>query len=246
MVIYLAYRASKDCNNRGLIPKRLKAFGCKCICKSFWEVDDEKLKNALNIVRGNQPIILRRTRDLRKPKFDEGGRLIEFGSLIVAVYNPEKDEKGKIRRLLRKTPYLRLCRSVYAFCQTYSQYNEKSDVLDISWLLTLIRDIDVDVKLFPLMNIMNTDQISILLERVRKRVEHESNEVIEDYKYLLQRVNDKNIDMQSLVEHQKRLYRRFFLIKKKANFYEKWLKIDLTKSKMKIYPLTRKLYVKTR
>lgn len=245
MVVYLAYKASKDYNNRGLIPKRLKALGCRCICKSFWEVDDEKVKSVLTVVRDNQPILIRRTRDLRKPKFDEKGRLIEFGSLIVAVHNPEKDEKGKIRRLLRKTPYLRLCRSVYAFCQTYSQYDKKSDVLDISWLLTLMREVDIDVKLFPRMDIINTDPINILLERVRKRVEHEVNEVIEDYKYLLQKVNDKNIDKRSLIEQQKKLYRRFLLIKKKANFYEKWLKIDLTKTKMKIYPVTRKLYVKT-
>jgi hypothetical protein len=246
MVVYLAYKASKDYNNRGLIPKRLKASGCICICKSFWEVDDEKVKSVLNIVRDNQPILIRRTRDLRKPKFDEKDHLIEFGSLIVAVYNAEKDEKGKIRRLLRKTPYLRLCRSVYAFCQTYSQYDEKSDVLDISWLLTLMREVDVDVKLFPRMNIINADPISILLERVRKRVEHEVNEVIEDYKYLLQKANDKNIDKRSLIEQQKKLHRKFLLIKKKASFYEKWLKIDLTKAKMKIYPVTRKLYVKTR
>jgi len=243
MVLYFVYKASKEYKNRGLIPKRLKALGCRRVCRSFWAVDDDKTNDVLKVIRENQPILLKRSREIKKPRFDDEDNLIDIGSLVIVAYNAEKVEKGKVRGWLRKTPYIRLCRSVYAFCQNPSQYDRKGKLVDVSRFFSFIKEVDEDAKIFPRMIIINTnsDSIHILLERVRMRIEKEVDEVFRYYRSLLQMVVDSKIDKKRLNEEEKKLYKRFLSIKRIANFYDKWLKVDFARDMMKIYPVTRKL-----
>jgi len=243
MAFYFVYKASKEFKNRGLIPKRLKALGCRRVCGSFWEVRSDKVNEVLKVIRENQPILLKRTREIKKPRFDDEDNVVDIGSLVVIVHNADKVEKGRIRGLLRKTPYIRLCRSVYAFSQNHSHYDKKGDLLDVSHFFSFMKEIDGDAKIFPRMTIANTnpDTIHIILERVNTRIEKEADEVFKDYKSLLQMAVNSKVDKKTLNESEKKLYRRFVLIKRVANFYEKWLKIDFARGVMKIYPVTRRL-----
>ncbi|MEM2914889.1 MAG: hypothetical protein QXH91_05785 [Candidatus Bathyarchaeia archaeon] len=238
MVFCVVYKASKEYKNRGLIPKRLKALGCRPISKSFWEVDDKKVNEVLNIISENQPILLKRTRETKRPNFDDENNLVDIGNLAVVVYNAEKDEKNKIRALLRKTPYIR---SVYAFCQNHSCYDKKNELIDVSHVFSFIKEIDDDVRLFPRMTIVNTDSIKILIDKVKLRIEKEIDEIIKDYRDLLQKALRSEIDKAYLKDEEKKLRKKIIRIRKIANFYEKWLRIDFAKTLMRIYPVTRKI-----
>jgi hypothetical protein len=243
MVFYIVYRASKEYKNRSLIPKRLETLGCKRICSSFWEANERRIDEVLKVVSDNQPILLRRIRDIRKPMYDAEGNIIDLGSLIIAIYNAEKDESGKIRGLLRKAPYVKLCRSVYAFCQNNNQYSrKKGDAFNINYLFSLMKENDRDAKIIPRIIIVNsTEATSILLERVKLRVAKKTEKILDGYKNLMRALFEKQIDRKRLIEEEKKLYSDFVSLRKIAMFYEKWLRVDFAKEIMKVYSAIRRL-----
>jgi len=242
MVFYVVYRASEEFKNRRLIPRRLKALGCRRIRGSFWEVDDEKVNDVLKLLQGNQPILLRRLREIRKPKFDKESNLIDFGSLVVFVYRAEeKDEMSKIRKLLKRAPCIRLCRAVYAFSQNHSFFDSKKDLIDARGFWMLIQEIDKNVKVFPRMVIANSESVTVLLERVKMRIEKGINDIVMGYRDLYRRAVNGEIDKRNLREEQLKLDRKFNLIKKLSSFYEKWLRMDFSNTITRPYPFIRKI-----
>jgi len=243
MVFYIVYRASKEYKNRSLIPKRLETLGCKRICSSFWEANERRINEVLKVVSDNQPILLKRIRDIRKPMYDAEGNIIDFGSLIIATYNAERDESGKIKGLLRKAPYIKLCRSVYAFCQDNDQYGKKKrDAFNINHLFSLMKESDRDARIIPRIIIVNsTEATDILLERVRLRIAKKTEKILDGYKNLMCALVEEHIDKKRLFEEEKKLYSEFVSLRKIAVFYERWLRIDFAKEIMRVYSVIRKL-----
>jgi hypothetical protein len=242
MVFYIAYKASRE--NRGLISRRLNALGCKRICGSFWEVENRKLERTLKIIGGNQPVLLKRTREIRRPAYDEEGNIIDFGSLIIIVYNARKDDKGKIRWLLSRTPYIKICRSVYAFCHNNYKYDKRGDLFDVNYLFALMKENDKDAKIFSRMSIVNNDAetVKMLLDRVRVRIERKMRGILNGYMKLIRANYEGQIDRKRLIDEEKKLYSKFVALRRMSIFYEKWLKINFSKDLMKIYSMIRKLH----
>lgn len=249
MVFYIAYKASRECKNRGIISRKLKALGCRRICSSFWEVNEHKIDEVLRAVGENQPILLRRTREIRRPEYDDKGNIVDLGSLIVLTYNAERDEGGRIKGLLARTPYIRLCRSVYAFCQNGRQYDRRGEISDVSQILTLLREGEGEAKIFSRMIIVNNsaETINILLERVKTRIMRRTERILEGYKILAHVLLSGRVDKKHITEEEKRLYSEFIALRRMAIFYERWLRIDLAGNLMKVYSAMRKLQsLKTR
>jgi hypothetical protein len=242
MVFYIAYKASRE--NRGLISRRLNALGCKRICGSFWEVENRKLERTLKIIGGNQPVLLKRTREIKRPAYDEEGNIIDFGSLIIIVYNARKDDKGKIRWLLSRTPYIKICRSVYAFCHNNYKYDKRGDLFDVNYLFALMKENDKDAKIFSRMSIVNNDAetVKMLLDRVRVRIERKMRGILNGYMKLIRANYEGQIDRKRLIDEEKKLYSKFVALRRMSIFYEKWLKINFSKDLMKIYSMIRKLH----
>jgi hypothetical protein len=242
MVFYIAYKASRE--NRGLISRRLNALGCKRICGSFWEVENRKLERTLKIIGGNQPVLLKRTREIKRPAYDEEGNIIDFGSLIIIVYNARKDDKGKIRWLLSRTPYIKISRSVYAFCHNNYKYDKRGDLFDVNYLFALMKENDKDAKIFSRMSIVNNDAetVKMLLDRVRVRIERKMRGILNGYMKLIRANYEGQIDRKRLIDEEKKLYSKFVALRRMSIFYEKWLKINFSKDLMKIYSMIRKLH----
>lgn len=242
MVFYIAYKASKE--NRGLISRRLNALGCRRICGSFWEVENRKVERTLKIIGGNQPVLLKRTREIRRPTYDEDGNIIDFGSLIIIVYNARKDDKGKIRWLLSRTPYIKICRSVYAFCHNNYRYDKKGDLFDANYLFALMKENDKDAKIFSRMSIVNNDAetVKMLLDRVRTRIERKMKGILNGYMKLIRANYEGQIERRRLIDEEKKLYSKFVALRRMSIFYERWLKINFSKDLMKIYSIIRKLH----
>lgn len=216
MVFYIAYRASEEYKNRGAISKRLKTLGCKRICSSFWEINERKINDVLRIVGENQPILLKKTRDIRRPACDNEGNIIDLGSLVVATYPSERDEGGKIKSLLAITPYIRLCRSVYAFCQNNRQYNRKGEIFNASHLFMLIRESDRDAKVLSEMTIVNSaETIDMLLERVR--IAKKAEKVLSSYRDLTHNILEGKVEWKDLLGEEKRLHSEFTVLEKNGH-----------------------------
>jgi len=240
MVLYAVYRASEEFKNRRLIPKHLKALGCRCVRRSFWEVDDEKVNDVLRVLKRNEPILLKRLREIRKPQFDEKNNLTDLGSLVVFVYKSGgKDEIDKIRNLLKRAPCIRLCRGVYAFYQEHSNFDSKGELIGARLFWSLARE-DGNIKVFPRMIIVNPESVTKLLEKITLRIEKGIDDVVAGYEDLYQRAIKGEIGKKDIREERLKLDRKFSSMKKLAKFYRKWLGIDFSKITTKPYTLIRK------
>lgn len=241
MVFYVVYRASKECGNKGLISKRLESLGCKHVCGSFWEISERKVSEVLRIVGENKAILLKRTREIRRPQYDDKGNIVELGSLVVLAYNPENNGNAKIKWLLARTPYIRLCRSVYAFPQNSGRYG-RGDIFGLSNLITAIREHDKDAKVFSRMVVVNSSEaMDFLVERVRLRIKRRAEKILDGYKSLMNAFLTGQIEKKQLIEKERRLYDEFKHLRRLAIFYEKWLKTDLVRETMRVYSAMRKV-----
>jgi len=242
MVFYIAYRKLKEHKSGGSISRRLEALGCKRICNSFWEISERRIDEVLKAVGDNQPILLKRAREIKKPVYDESGSLIDLGSLIVVAYNAERNG-GKVKGLLSKTPYIRLCRSVYALPHSSISHYRRGSAFNINQILALIKESDENAKIYPRMVVVNSAYAtSMLVERVKVRIAHETRKIVDGYRSLIQEISEGHIDRRRVGEEEKKLNSKFTSLRRISDFYDRWLKIDSsTREIMKIYFMTRKL-----
>ncbi len=242
MVYYVVFRASEKLKDWGRIRRRLQALGCTQVRRSFWEVGEEKENTVLRILQKNEPILLRRTREVRKPRYLKGKGIGELGSLVVIAYKvPEEVKREKIKNFLKKAPCIRLCRSVYAFSQNHSRFDKNGELVDARRFWKFIQEIDEDVKVIPRMAVVNSESVERLLKETEKRVEREIDNIVGGYKRLIQRASRGEMNDQHICNAVQKLKRRLATVRKVAAFYEKWLNIDLSKSLIKPYPYMRKV-----
>lgn len=242
MVYYVAYKASRELRYRSRIARRLRALGCKSIRRSFWEVDEENIGLVTRLLQESSPVILKRTRDVRKPTRTKGEKQCEPGSLVVIAYKvPKEEEKAKIVKLLRRASCIRLCRGVYAFSQLHRRFDRSLELVDARSFFEFIRGIDESATVIPRLVSANDQTVGILLDGARRRVEEEIHTITEGYRRLLAQVDRGEIDRQRAASKAQKLRRRFKIVKKVAAFYERWLGIDLLTVLVKPYPTIRKI-----
>jgi len=242
MVLYVAYRASKESKSRSLLPHRLRALGCRQVHKSFWEIEEGKVNKVLKVLEKNQPILLKRVRENRKPRFAKNKGISELGSLVIVMYATHKETKReRIKNFLRKAPCIRLSRSVYAFSQNHSLFDKENELVDAFKFAGFIKGIHEDVKVIPRVVIVNADSIERLLEEIKQRVEGELSYIIRCCKELYNRALSAEYDVPLMRDALSKNKRRFIIVKKVAAFYEKWLRMDFSRSLMKSYRAIEKV-----
>lgn len=242
MVYYVTYKASEELKNMSRIARRLRGLGCEQIRKSFWEVNEENIKTVAGLLQKNFPLILKRTREIRKPSFMKEGGRGELGSLIVIAYRvPKEEKKVKIANLLKRAPCIRLCRGVYAFCQRQERFDRKHELVDARRFWDFICKIDENAVMIPRLIVVSSRSLEIILGRTRKRVEKEIINIVEGYKHLYQKVRKGEIDGRHAAGTAQKLRKRFINVRKVAAFYEEWLRMDLSNVLVKPYPIIRKV-----
>jgi hypothetical protein len=241
MVLYVVYRASKEFKDRSALARRLRGLGCKRLHRAFWEIDEEKVHKVLKVLEKNQPILLKRVRKIKKPQFMGDKEVSELGSLVIVMYaTPKEVKRGKIKNALKRAPCIRLRRSVYAFSQKHALFDKDNKLVDARKFADFIKGFQGDVKVIPRVVIVNTNSIERLLHEIRERVESESSDIVRCCKELygkLLRGDDVRLIKDSLSKNK----RRFLTLKRVAAFYEKWLKMDFSRSLMRSYKAVRKV-----
>jgi hypothetical protein len=236
MVLYVVYRASRESKDRSLLPHHLKALGCRRVRRSFWEIDEEKVNRVLKVLEMNQPILLKRVREIRKPRIVRNKGVFELGSLVIVMYaTPKEAKREKIKNFLRKAPYIRLCRSVYAFSQKHSFFDKNNELVDALKFTDFIKGIREDVKVIPRVVIVNKGSIERLLEETRQRVENEISDIIRCCNEVYNKALAGEYEVRRIRDSLSKNRRRFVTVKKVAVFYGKWLGMDFSRSLMKAY-----------
>jgi uncharacterized protein (UPF0335 family) len=242
MVLYVVYRAPRESKDRSVIPHRLKALGCRKMRRSFWEVDEEKVNRVLRVLEKNQPILLKRVREIRKPRIVRDKGVFELGSLVIVMYaTPKEAKREKIRNVLRKAPYIRLCRSVYAFSQKHSLFDKNNELVDALKFTDFIKEIREYVKVIPRVVIANKGSIERLLEETRQRVENEISDITRCCKELYDKALEGGYEVRRMQDSLSKNKRRFVTVKKVAAFYKKWLGMDFSRSLLKAYRAVAKV-----
>ncbi len=242
MVYYVAYKAPGELKDRSQIVRRLRALGCTQIRRSFWQLDKEELGAAIKLLQSNFTVILKRTREIRKPIFTAEGTCSEPGSLVVVAYKiPEQGKKGIVKNLLKRAPCIRLCRGVYAFPQRPEHFGRSGPLVDARNFWEHIREVDENAVMVPRVIVVNNQVIETLLAEAKSRIEREVCSIIMGYKVLFQKVKRDEVDRQRAVRMMRKLRRRFLNAKRVASFYENWLRIDLSNVLIRPYPAVREV-----
>jgi hypothetical protein len=241
MVLYVVYRAPVESKRRSALPHRLKALGCQQLHRAFWKIDEKKAHRVLKVLENNQPILLKRLREIKNPQLAKKKEFTGLGSLIVVTFRLPKDaNREKVKTFLRRAPCIRLRRSVYAFSQKQSFYDKEEKVVDARKFVDFIREMQGKVKIISRVVIINRVSVERLLQETREHIEKEAVKIVESCKELYVKAREGN-DLGILRDRFSRIKRRFATLKKVAAIYERWLKIDFSKSLMKAYHALRKV-----
>ena len=242
MVLYVVYRAPRLSKDRSVLPYRLRVLGCKQVRRSFWEVDEEKVNRVLKVLEKNQPILLKRAREIRKPRFVRNKGVSDIGSLVIVMYAiPKEAKREKLKKFLSKAPYIRLCRSIYAFSQKHSLFDKNNELVDAQKFAAFVKEIREDVKVIPRIVILNKVSIERLLEETRQRVENEISDINRCCKELYNKALEGEHEVRRIRDSLSKNRRRFMAVKKVAAFYKKWLGMDFSRSLMKAYRAVAKV-----
>lgn len=241
MVLYVVYRAPRESKDRSLLPKRLQALRCERIHRSFWRVDEKRVNRVMKVLEKNQPILLRRIREVRKPGFLEDKGIPDLGSLIVVVYGaPKVPNREKVRTLLRSAPCIRLSRSTYAFSQSHLLFDKERKLVDAREFSEFIKEFYEDVRIVPRIILADTNSVKRLMEETRERVEREISNITARWSELYLKALSGE-DYQLIRDEFSKNRRRFLRAGRMAAFYKKWLRLDFSRSLMRSYQARRRI-----
>jgi hypothetical protein len=243
MTLYLVYRAPRDLKDRSLIPKRLRSLGCTPLRRSLWKVEKKQLSKVLKILAENRPILLKRIREIQKPQIMKEGGVPELGSLVMVTYRLPKDaDRGKVRRLLLRAPCIRLCRSVYAFPQNQTRLDKSKKLVDAHRFSDFIQEMGGNVRVVTRVVVANPRDADYLLQETRERFRRRLLEIVKQCKSLYSKVYAEGSDPYLIQKKLTELKKRYVALKNVANFYEKWLGINLSKDLLKPYRAIKKVH----
>ncbi len=241
MTSYVVYRASKESKNRSAIPNRLKSLGCRRLHEAFWRINEDEIHRVLKVLVKNQPILLKRIREIRKPRLTQNRGLSELGSLVVIMYStPKTVKRERIKKLLSRAPCIRLRRSVYAFLQRHSLFDKDHQLVDARRLVEFIEQNNGQVKVVPRVVIEDAESLERLLQETGERVETRLTSIIRCCKELYGRTLSGN-DLRPAKDLLAKNKRIFSVTKKVAAFYEKWLGIDFSSSLRRSYKALKRV-----
>jgi hypothetical protein len=194
----------------------------------------------MKILEKNQPILLRRIRQIRKPRFTDNKNVSDLGSLIIISYAvPKEPKREKIKTYLKAAPCIRLCRSVYAFSQKHVLFDKNTRLVDASRFSEFIKEIHEDVRIIPRVVFVDAASVEKLVQETKEHIEREIADITRRWDNLYERTL-RGDDPRLMRDLYTRNRRRFLRARKVAAFYEKWLRVETSGSLTRSYRSMRK------
>lgn len=241
MVFYIVYRMSREDGNRTHIVRKLRSLRCVQIHRSLWKISENQIDHVLNILKGKQTILLRRTRTIKKAKYSKN-ELEELGSLVIIAYKiPDEASRKKVINFLKMAPCIRLCRSVYAFYQMHTQFDKEHELIDVNAFYRFLQRFHGDAKIIPRIAVEDPESREILLDIVKNRVENETSIIIKYCIKLHEIFKSGKKDSQWIQATYKKLRIRAIKVRKISKFYDKWLMMNFSTSLARMYSCVHKL-----
>ncbi|MCW4034536.1 MAG: hypothetical protein NWF03_04150, partial [Candidatus Bathyarchaeota archaeon] len=177
----------------------------------MWKIDEKKAHLVAKVLENNQPIVLRRLREIKKPQLAKKKEFTGFGSLVVVMFTLPKDaNREKVKNFLRKAPCIRLRRSVYAFSQKHKFLDRQQKLVDARKFVDFLRENQGTVKIISRVVIMNKKSVERLLTETTEHVEKSVSEIVQSCKELYMKARD-GADLAVLRDRFARIKRRFVI-----------------------------------
>lgn len=113
---YLVYFPPKEALQREKIVKGLASLGGLRLHSSLWKIPSERIKNALKAVSGNDPVVLKRSREILPPNISFDKNIFDLGSVAVISYRLPKTSSRKrtaVQRMLRRAPKIKISPALF-------------------------------------------------------------------------------------------------------------------------------------
>jgi hypothetical protein len=195
MHYFLYYKPPREAAKRIWIGRKLSALGGVRLHYSFWKLPKGSLHHALELVRDNEPIVLKRSRELVPPHVDKGRRLYELGSLMVIAYNSSSTPAGKraaIVRALRRTPCIPMGPSFYLFphlkAPKYTYFRDKIMLPDD--FFDFLRKLGIPAHRLTYLRIIYPQSHEMLFQRLIARQMRECAKLVQRSQMLLKRIQE--------------------------------------------------------
>ncbi|MBS7644283.1 hypothetical protein KEJ26_06905 [Candidatus Bathyarchaeota archaeon] len=200
---FLCYRSPKEAAKRIWISRKLSALGGVRLHYSFWKLPKSSLHYALELVRDNEPIVLKRSRELVHPRVDKGRRLYELGSLMAIAYNSSSASARKraaIVRALRRTPCIPMGPSFYLFphlkAPKYTYFRDKIMLPDD--FFDFLKKLSIPAHRLTYLRIIYPQSHEVLFKRLITRQTRECAKLVQQSQGLVKRIQEMKVSWRNV------------------------------------------------
>lgn len=168
---FLAYKPPARALDRVNLSNQLRKLGCSRLHYSFWKVPRKAVRQALDVVRSADPIVLRRSRDVTLPRVDRSKGVYDLGSLTVFAYHVGVLRPGVrtlVVRMLGRMPHIRLGKSLYVVPHIRSSKHDafKGRILLPEDFFDALRRLNVETHRLMYMKVVYPSSQQVLYERL--------------------------------------------------------------------------------
>jgi|GEM_PF-2032176 len=195
---FLCYKSPKEAAKRIWIIRKLSALGGIRLHYSFWKLPKSSLHYAFELVRDNEPIVLKRSRELVRLRVDKGRRLYELGSLMVIAYNSPSVPAGKraaIIRALRRTPCIPIGPSFYLFphlkASKYAYFRDKIMLPDD--FFDFLKKLGIAAHRLTYLKVIYPQSHEMLFQRLIDRQTRGCAKLVQQSQTLLKRIQEMRV-----------------------------------------------------
>jgi hypothetical protein len=234
-VSYITFRFAKDYRHRKQIFTYLESTGCAKLLKNLWKLPlntASRVKSHLNAL--NVPFtLLKKKRE--HIKIEKGQDNPHLGSLVLVAYSipPEKNTtrtRKHISRLLRRSPYLRINRNMYAWPQINFKrfFPLGSKIISPRDFVKAIEELGGETVIIP--RIVVEDKVAReLIEEIKDIRRKECTSIYSACMKFIEQLKKSEIDVSKAKYSFNELKARFVQTKEIIFFLKKLYKIDLLK-----------------
>jgi hypothetical protein len=201
------------------------------------------MKPVLQVLSGQNPIILKRTRELSPPRPSKGLRF-DIGTVSIVAYCLPKShprERAILSRALWQSPALKIGRCLYMFpyvCES-KLTGHSSTVISAAKLCKLCATEGIDVHLLAYMRIVYPAKHDTILQALADAQLEKANRLLTACRGLAGRVKEGSVGRSELNKVLSALRSRYRLLKGVMFFLKLEMGVDLSSVLRKVYSVLR-------
>jgi hypothetical protein len=234
-VFYIIFRFGKEFKHKKELFNSLEGFECANIIKNLWKLPQRSINRVKKYLSIHKVpfILLKKQREIERIRITNDN--FQLGSLVLVAYS-FPSENGSIRkrkhvsRLLKRSPYLRLTRNIYAWPQINFRrlLPQGSKILSPRRFVDSIKELGGETITIPRIKVDNNVALE-LLETIKDIRIKEFSSIELACKKLIQQLKESAVSLLKAKHSFNEIKIRFIQTKEICFFLKKVYKINIMK-----------------